>query len=178
MSGVKVWRLAKWKRGIWSWTWESGKKNAFPVKLNVCPFFVLFCFPILQLIKYLCYLSITCIPQVFLPIYRDFPIISPPVFSLESLLIFPHIPGEGRQGVSSCVSSWLLARANPPHLKWKGINGSNGKLLSLITRSQKFLCCYWIHLDLKVNFLPGREMAKLINQKDSLETNWLMMLLL
>lgn len=105
--------------------------------------------------------KLSCIPQAVFPTTVILLSLFHHQFSLTFLLIFPHIPGEGRKWASSCVSSWLLARANPPHLKWKGINGSNDKLLSLITNSQKFLCCYWIHLDSKSELLPGREMVKL-----------------
>lgn len=119
MSGVKAWRLAKWKKGIWSWTWESGKKNAFPVKSNVSPFLVLFCFPILQLIKYLCYLSITCIPQVVLPIYRDFPIISPPVFFTRITANFSPYPW-GREAGSEQLCEFLaVSQGQPTTFKMK-----------------------------------------------------------
>lgn len=150
------------------WRQESGgeKSEAEPVKVGgetgfcfscmfKCLSFFQLLFPNTQsLIKYLCYHVINEVkfPKSFYPcqyLVSDLPCLyfTLGVFSLLILLFSlpSHCRGEGRKWESSCVGAWRLARANPLHLKWKGMNGCNGKLLSLITISQKFLCCDPIH---------------------------------
>lgn len=127
--------------------------------------FVLFCFPILHPVKYLFYLSIHYL--IFLKWFCLWQGFSYLYFTISFLThiptnFFPTSLGkEGSKEGSEHMSEFLAVSQSQPTTSKMKRNKWIQWQTTLITRSQKFLCCYWIHLDLK----PGREMAKLIEQK-------------